>query len=52
MVVPAVPSSTAGASVRDPMTVTVIADPGHVPDLSVLAAALQAELDMLTSSGS
>jgi diacylglycerol O-acyltransferase / wax synthase len=41
-----------GQSYAGTLTITVIADPDHVPDLSVLAAALQAELDMLTSSSS
>jgi diacylglycerol O-acyltransferase len=32
------------------LTVTVTADPDRVPDLPVLAAALQAELDALTTA--
>jgi WS/DGAT/MGAT family acyltransferase len=32
------------------LTITVVADPDHVPDLPILTTALQAELDALTAS--
>jgi diacylglycerol O-acyltransferase / wax synthase len=37
----------AALSYADAFTVTVVADPDHVPDLLVLTEALQAELDLL-----
>jgi diacylglycerol O-acyltransferase / wax synthase len=37
----------AALSYADAFTVTVVADPDHVPDLHVLTEALQAELDLL-----
>jgi WS/DGAT/MGAT family acyltransferase len=37
----------AALSYADTFTVTVVADPDHVPDLPVLTEALQAELDLL-----
>jgi diacylglycerol O-acyltransferase / wax synthase len=36
-------------SYADTLTVTIIADPDRVPDLPVLTAALQTELDALTT---
>lgn len=40
----------AALSYAGTLSVTVVADPDHVPDLAVLAEALQAELDTLTCS--
>ncbi|MEV6715401.1 wax ester/triacylglycerol synthase domain-containing protein [Lentzea sp. NPDC051208] len=37
----------AALSYADAFTITVVADPDHVPDLSALAEALQTELDLL-----
>ena len=37
----------AALSYADAFTITVVADPDHVPDLLLLTAALQAELDLL-----